>query len=195
MGEVGGIDIASRGGGIAIGEERAINRVDGVAVAEGAVDAPEEHVTLHGTPATTTLDEVFGDCPTGIGTDDDDVGLIALTKETTTAHLEETGGIVTHEFDKTLKREDSLVDELEHRDKGELDHGHATGCTRTASLLLREEMRGVVGTYHRDATIAQGLSQGITIVLRLDGGVALDAGAKGGVVAGGEVEVGNGGLY
>ena len=187
LGEVGGVDMA-------IGAERTSMVVDGMAVAEGALDTPEEHVTLHGTPATTTLDEVFGDCPTCVGTDDDNIGLITLAKETSLTYLEETGRIMTHEFDETFQRENTLIDELEHRDEGELYHGHATGSTHTATLFLREEMGGVVSTYHCDATIVQGLTQGITIALGLDGRVAFDAGAKGVVVAGGEVEVGDGGL-
>ena len=49
----------------------------------------------------------------------------------------------------------------------------------------------MVCTNDRDTTIIQGLTQGITIVLCLDGGVALDTGTKGVVVAVGEVEVGD----
>ena len=165
--------------------------VDGVAVAEGALDTPEVHVTFHRTPATTTLDQVFGDGPTSVGTNENDIGLISLTEESTIPDLEETGGIMTHEFHETFKRENTLVDEFEHRDKGELDHGHATGGTGTTAFFLREEMGRVVCTNDRDTTIVQGLTQGITIVLCLDGGVALDTGTKGVVVAVGEIEVGD----
>ena len=168
--------------------------VDGVAVAEGAIDAPEVHVTLHGTPGTTALNQGFGDGPTGVGTDDHDVGLIALAEETTIADFEKTSRVVTHEFDKTFEREYALVDELEHRDQGELDHGHATGSTRTTSLFLREEMGGVVSTNRRDAAITKGLTQGIAIALGLNGGIAFDARGESGVVARGEIEVGDGGF-
>lgn len=165
-----------------------------MAVAEGALDTPKEHVTLHRTPATTTLDQVFGDGPACVRTNHDNIGLITLTEEASLTYLEETGRIVTHELDKTLERENTLVDELEHRDKGELDHGHATGCPDTAALFLREEMGGVVCTNDGDATIAHCLTQGITIALGLDGGVAFDAGAKGTVIPVAEIEVGDGGL-
>jgi hypothetical protein len=111
--------------------------IDSMTIAEGALDAPEIHVTLHRTPAATTLDQVLSDSPTRIGTDDDDIGLITLTEEATLAHFEETGRIMTHQLDKTLHSEYPLIYELEHRDKGELYHRHATGSTGTATFFLR----------------------------------------------------------
>ena len=175
LGEVGGINLT-------IG-------VDGVAVAEGAIDAPEVHVTIHGTPATTALNQGFGDGPTSVGTDNHDVGLITLAEETTIADFEKSSRVVTHQFDKTFEREDTLIDEFEHRNKGELDHGHATGCTSAATLFLGEEMGGVVSTNRRDAAIAKGLTQGIAIALGLNGGIALNASTKSIIVPIAEIEM------
>ena len=168
--------------------------VDGVAVAEGAIDAPEVHVTLHGTPATTALNQGFGDGPTGVGTDDHDVGLVTLAKKTTIADFEKSSRVVTHEFDKTFEREYALVDELEHRDQGELDHGYATGSTSAATLFLGEEMGGVVSTNRRDAAITKGFTQSIAIALGLNGGIALDASTKSIIVSIAEIEVGDSGF-
>ena len=55
-------------------------------------------------------------------------------------------------------------------------------------------MWGVVCANDSDSSVVEGLAQGITVTLCLDGGVALDAGAQGGVVAVAEIEVGDGGL-
>ena len=76
--------------------------VNGVSIAEGTFDAPKIHVPLHRTPAATTLDEVVRHRPACVGTNEDDVCLITLTKETTLAHLEETSRIVAHQFDETF---------------------------------------------------------------------------------------------
>lgn len=91
--------------------------VDGMSVAEGALDPPEIHMALHRTPATTALYEVLGDDPACIRTNKDEVCLIALTEETTPAYLEETGRMMTHQFDETFQRQYTLIDEFEHRDE------------------------------------------------------------------------------
>ena len=76
---------------------------DSMTITEGSFDAPEIHVTLHRTPTATTLDNVVRHRPTSIGTDEDNVCLIALTEETALAYLEETGWIMAHQFDETFQ--------------------------------------------------------------------------------------------
>ena len=77
--------------------------VDGVPIAEGTLDAPKIHVTLHRTPTAATLDQVVRHRPACVGTYEDDVCLISLTEEATLTYLEETGRIVTHQFDETFQ--------------------------------------------------------------------------------------------
>ena len=55
-------------------------------------------------------------------------------------------------------------------------------------------MWGVVCADDGDASVVEGLAQGITVTLRLDGRVALDAGTQGGVVTVAEIEMRDGGL-
>ena len=83
--------------------------VDGVPIAEGTLDTPEVHVTLHRAPTTTALDEVVRHRPACVGTYEDDVCLISLTKESTLAHLKETSRIVAHQFDETFQRQHTLI--------------------------------------------------------------------------------------
>ena len=91
--------------------------VNSMTITEGSFDAPEIHVTLHRTPTATALDNVVRHCPTSIGTDEDNVCLIALTEETALAYLEETGWIMAHQFDETFKRQYTLIYEFEHRNE------------------------------------------------------------------------------
>jgi hypothetical protein len=71
--------------------------IDAVAVAEGALYTPLILVALHRTPAALTLDEVWGDSPRRMWTDDDEVGTIALADEAATLDAKEAGGIVAHQ--------------------------------------------------------------------------------------------------
>ena len=110
--------------------------IDGMTIAESSFDAPKIHVTFHRAPTTTALDEVVCHRPARVGTYHHDISLITLTEEATLAHLEKTGRVMTHQFDKTLEREYTLIHKFEHRDERELDHRHTTGSTGTATLLL-----------------------------------------------------------
>ena len=88
-----------------------------MSIAEGTLDAPKIHVTLHRTPTAATLDQVVRHRPACVGAYEDDVCLIPLTEESTLAHLEETGRIMAHQYDETLQRQHTLVYEFEHRDE------------------------------------------------------------------------------
>ncbi len=55
-------------------------------------------------------------------------------------------------------------------------------------------MWGVVCADDGNAPVVESLTQGITVMLRLDGWVALDTGAQSGVVTVAEIEMGDGGL-
>ena len=55
-------------------------------------------------------------------------------------------------------------------------------------------MWSMVCSYHINEPIGQGCPQSCSVFGSLDGGVALDAGAQGGVVAVAEIEVGDGGF-
>ena len=55
-------------------------------------------------------------------------------------------------------------------------------------------MRGVISAYHCDTTVRERLLQGLPVPFRLDGGVAFDAGSQTGIVAVGEIKVGDGGF-
>ena len=120
--------------------------VDEVATDEGLGDAPIEALALKGAPATLALDALFGDGPGLALANDGDVCLIAWTQETTLLDVKEAGRVVCHECYHTLDGEHLLIDEAEHSGEGELYHGHARHCLLTASLLLLDGVRGVVGT-------------------------------------------------
>ena len=55
-------------------------------------------------------------------------------------------------------------------------------------------MWGVVCANDGDSPVVEGFAQGITVTLRLDGGVAFVAGAQSVVVTLAEVKMGDGGL-
>ena len=77
----------------------------------------------------------------------------------------------------------AALHQLKHCGQGIGQYGHSR-CSRAASsLLLREQVRGVVSTYHVNVSVSEGQTQGIAVSGGLDGGVAFDAGALGAVIS------------
>ena len=75
--------------------------IDRQAIAEGAFDAPLVFMSLHRTPLALALYHIARYLPRTLGTNDDQVGTIAWTKEATTNDTKETGRIVTHQLHHT----------------------------------------------------------------------------------------------
>ena len=84
--------------------------INGLTVAQRALDAPLILVALHGAPFTLALNDILGDSPRGMGTHDGDVGTIALTQEATPYDAKQAGRIVAHQFHQTLYGKHALVD-------------------------------------------------------------------------------------
>ena len=105
----------------------------------------------------------------------DQVGLVAGTDVASFFYLIKLGRGVAHLLHQLFDGELSLVDELHHGHERELQGRHAGDGLQCAALLFAQQVRGMVGADDIDEVAGQGLAEGVTVGLRLDGGVALDA--------------------
>ena len=87
-----------------------------------------------------------------------------------------------------------LIDKLQHGGQRKLQHRHAGSSADTSALLLAPLMGRVVGADSEDKTRGQGLTQGLAVGCGLDGGIALNKRALGGVIGICEPNVGRAGL-
>ena len=90
---------------------------------------------------------------------------------------------MAHLFHHEFGCKDTIASHFEHSHERELHERHSRCSFQAVSLLLAEQVRSVVGSHHVEATVAQSLTQSLTVGKRLYGRVALYAVAKAGIVA------------
>ena len=154
----------------------------GMSITERPLYTPKIHVAFHRTPSTFAQNDFFGYRPSNVRAHEYDICLITFAQEATMAYTKECCWMVAHQFYKSFKRKDTLINEFQHRHQRKLNHRHATGSLGTTSFFLRKQMGGMIRTNNTDSSIIQRLTQRLTITFRLDGWIALDACSKQGIV-------------
>ena len=130
---------------------------------------------LEGTPTALAQDALLFDGSGGIGIDKDEVGVIANTYLSASGEAEALGGMLAHQFDNSAQGQHALTAEFEHGQQAVLDAWHAAGRPQGSSLLVAQEVGGVVGGDAEDASVSQSSAQGFAVLNGLDGWIALDA--------------------
>ena len=95
------------------------------AVAEGLLHLPLVFVSLHRAPLALALNHLLGHLPWRLRSDNDDICLVSLAKESSLAYLEELGWLMCHQLYHSFDGEHAFVHQLEHGNEGELNHRHA----------------------------------------------------------------------
>ena len=143
-----------------------------------------EEVAHAWTPAASALNAFWNEFPGRfIASHEHEVCPVALAYETSLADLKEFCGVVAHELNHPLQRENPLIHQLKHTDQTELHHRHSAHGSTGSSFFLAGQMGSMVCGHTSDTAIAEGTSQGIAIRIRLDGRIVLDKASQARVVS------------